>query len=81
MKDTRRQEIRPAGAGSKRDGWYKWVWRGAASRRQLLATRGLGAGYAPVYGIGHSGGGATMCTSISSSLKDVIRSMSPWRAP
>jgi len=31
MKDTRRQEIRFAGAGSKRDGWYSWVWRGAAS--------------------------------------------------
>jgi len=45
LKDSRRWEIRSAGAGSKGQRWYAWAWLATASpRRHLLIRRYLDGG-------------------------------------
>jgi SRSO17 transposase len=45
LKDTRRWEVRSAGAGSKGQRWYAWAWLATASpRHSLLIRRHLATG-------------------------------------
>jgi hypothetical protein len=45
LKDTRRWEVRSAGAGSTGQRWYSWAWLATASPRHcLLARRHLATG-------------------------------------
>jgi SRSO17 transposase len=45
LKDKRRWEVRPAGAGSKGERWYAWAWLATASpRHHLLIRRHLKTG-------------------------------------
>jgi SRSO17 transposase len=39
LKDTKRWEVRSAGAGSKGDRWYAWAWIATASSRHSLLVR------------------------------------------
>lgn len=43
-RDTRRWQVRSAGAGSKGQRWYAWAWIAAGSRHYLLVRRHLTSG-------------------------------------